>query len=342
MTTVMECTALSKDKAPTHLTLETLHRELNTMAMGVTSDRGGGEHGHLALVMTDEEYLELTNEEFEVPTHPGPNPEPGATQPIITENNRLHALAITEHKTYKDTETQLKAALLKAVPHTYIQELQDRKLGFATTTTKELLHHLDTNYGTVNFDDLTRNLEDMKKAWNGEAPIEDLWTQVQLARAYAEDHDPITEKAGIIAAVAIIKASGLFIDDLKAWNNKPNAGKTWITLKEHFNQANKNRLENPTVAHVGYAAKEANATDKTEDKENKKNRTNNSNNPFRNWNYCWSHGMNRSHNGHRCKFPLQGHIKGATINNTQNGSTVIVVGPRPQVGTEQQPEPQVN
>jgi hypothetical protein len=136
VTTVMECTALSKDKAPTHLTLETLHRELNTMAMGVTSDRGGGEHGHLAIVMSDEEYLALTNEEFEVPEHPGPNPEPGATQPIITENNRLHALALSTHKIYKDTETQLKAALLKAVPHTYIQELQDRKLGFATTTTK--------------------------------------------------------------------------------------------------------------------------------------------------------------------------------------------------------------
>jgi hypothetical protein len=310
--------------------------------MGVTSDRGGGDHGHLVLVMTDDEYLTLTDEEFIAPVHPGPHPEPGATQPIINENNRLHAAAILEHKIYKDTKTILKTALLKAVPHTYIQELQDRKLGFATTTTKQLLHHLDTNYGTVSFNDLTRNLENMKKAWNGEPPIEDLWTQIQLARAYAEDHDPITEKAAIMAAVTIIKGSGLFIDDLKTWNNKPIADKTWTTLKEHFNQANKNRLENPTIANVGYAAKETVTTDKTDDKENKKNRyNNNNNNPFRNWNYCWSHGMNKSHNGHRCKFPLQGHVKSATINNTQNGSTVIVIGTKQQVGTEPQPEPQV-
>jgi hypothetical protein len=39
------------------------------------------------------------------------------------------------------------------------EELQDQVLGFATVTTKQLLHHLDTNYGTISFKDLARNLE---------------------------------------------------------------------------------------------------------------------------------------------------------------------------------------
>ena len=147
-----------------------------------------------------------------------------------------------------------------------------------------------------------------------------------------------------MVAINIIKGSGLFTDDLKTWINKPIADKTWTTLKAHFNQANQMRLDIPTISNVGYAAKEAPPTDKTEekaeDKENRRNRTNNSNNPFQNWNYCWSHGMNKSHNGHRCKFPLQGHTKGATISNTQNGSTVIVTGNRAPLGPEPQPEPQ--
>jgi hypothetical protein len=43
-TLMMECTPLSKDVVPTHLTLATLHRELNTHTMGIPSNRGGGNH----------------------------------------------------------------------------------------------------------------------------------------------------------------------------------------------------------------------------------------------------------------------------------------------------------
>jgi hypothetical protein len=293
--------------------------------------------------MTNAEYLLLTEVEFIAPAHPGANSTPGATQPLITKNNRIHAAAIQEYKIYKDTETLLKTALLKAVPHTYINELKNRKLGFATVTTKQLLHHLDTNYGTVSFEDLARNLKNMNKAWNGEPPIKNLWTQITQAKAYAKDHDPITERATIMAAINIIKASGLFTDDLKTWINKPITDKTWTTLKTHFNQVNQNHLNNPTIANVGYAAKETPPMEKADDKENRRNRNNNnSNNSSTNWNYCWSHGLNKSHNGHRCKFLLHGHIKGATINNTQNGSTTIVIGNRTPLGPEPQPEPQVN
>ena len=101
----VECTPLSKEMAPTHLTLATLHRELNTHAASIESARGGGQHGHLALVMNDVAYMAIANQQFIAPVHPGPNPVPGNTQPQIIENNRLHAAALQEHKVYKDTET---------------------------------------------------------------------------------------------------------------------------------------------------------------------------------------------------------------------------------------------
>jgi hypothetical protein len=143
-----------------HLTLATLHRELNTVAMGVTSNRGGQNHGHLALVMTAPNYLALTNHAFIIPMHPGPNPQPGATQPQITENNCLHIAAIAEHKTYKDTENNLKQMILKAVPLTYIEELQDQLLCFSQVTPSTILEHLE-HYGTITFKDLALVLENM-------------------------------------------------------------------------------------------------------------------------------------------------------------------------------------
>jgi hypothetical protein len=124
-----DCTPLSKDARPTNLTLATFHRELNNYAMCIPSERGGGTHRHLALVISEVNYTTLTNVAFIHPVHPGPNPQPGATQPQITENNQLHAAAIAKYKTYHKTEVS--QMLLKAVPLTYIKELQDHQLGFA-------------------------------------------------------------------------------------------------------------------------------------------------------------------------------------------------------------------
>lgn len=319
MTTTMECTPLSQTKAPTHLTLATLHRELNTYAMGVTSNRGGGNHGHLALVTTAAAYLALTNQPFDIPVHPGPHPQPGATQPIITENNRLHTAAIAEHKTYKDTENALKQMILKAVPLTYIDELQDQLFGFAQITPVTILQHLDTNYGTVTLEDLAHNLETMHAKWSADKPIEVLWAQITQARSYAAAHDDITDKAAIMSAINNIETTGLFADDLKMWRNMEIATQTWPKLKQHFNQANRNRLMNATISNAGYTAK-GTPTAPTED-----NPRAQGNDEFRNWKYCWTHGLNRSHNSMQCRVPADGHNKEATINNMAQGCRSITL-----------------
>jgi hypothetical protein len=312
-TTTVECTPLSATTAPTHLTLALLHRQLNTHAMGVTSNRGGGNHGHLAIVMDAIKYLALTNVAFIAPVHPGPTPTPGATGPIITENNRLHAAAIIEHKLYKDTEATIKRMIIAAVPITYIGELQDQELGFATVTPQAILQHLDTNYGKITYDDLAENKASMNKQWTGDQPIEILWTQISQAKSYAANHNPITEKDTVMAAIDNLHASGLFPDDLKTWRNKPLVDQNWINLRDHFNQANTNRLQLQTVGGAGYTAKEDT---------NKENRA--GNDEFKNWKYCWSHGLNKSHAGKHCTAPLEGHIKEATLNNPLEGNRIIL------------------
>jgi hypothetical protein len=274
--------------------------------------------------VNDAAYLAIANVAYIAPVHPGPNPAPGNTQPQITENNRLHAAALLEHKTYKDTENQLKSMLIKAVPTIYIEELQDPVLGFATVTTRQLLQHLDDNYGTVTARDLARNMDQMTKQWTGDQPIENLWIQIQRAKIYAAQHDPITDKTAIRAAVTNLQATGLFTDDIKAWENKPIAEQTWVALKQHFNQANNHRLQNPTVADVGYAAKEI-PSNKEGEKENTSTQ-NRTGEPLTNWKYCWSHGLNKTHNSKQCRYPNQGHITTATLDDRQNGSLTIYAG----------------
>jgi hypothetical protein len=157
----------------------------------------------------------------------------------------------------------------------------------------------------------------MNKPWSGDQPIEDLWTQIATAKAYAATHNPITEADTVMAATDNLQASGLFADDLKTWRNKPIADQNWLNLKEHFNQANVNRLTMITVGGAGYTAKEdPNKENKAAYDELKE---------FKNWKYCWSHGLNKSHASKHCTAPLKGHCKEATINNTRDGNRIILV-----------------
>jgi hypothetical protein len=53
--------------------------------MSVSSYVGGGHHGHLSIIMTNEEYFAITGDVFPVPDNPGARPEAvvGMTAAVI-------------------------------------------------------------------------------------------------------------------------------------------------------------------------------------------------------------------------------------------------------------------
>jgi hypothetical protein len=57
---------------PTFEDLKVIRRLLNTNAMSVASYEGGGRHGHLGIIMTNEEYFATAVDVFPVPANPGP------------------------------------------------------------------------------------------------------------------------------------------------------------------------------------------------------------------------------------------------------------------------------
>ena len=57
---------------PTYDSLKTLKNELKSNATSVTSDLGGGGHGHLGIVLTPAEYAVISPIPYVRPVHPGP------------------------------------------------------------------------------------------------------------------------------------------------------------------------------------------------------------------------------------------------------------------------------
>jgi hypothetical protein len=70
---------------PTFEDLKLFRWLLNTNAMSVSSYVGGGCHGHLGIIMTNEEYFAIAADVFPVPNNPGASPEVvvGMTEAVI-------------------------------------------------------------------------------------------------------------------------------------------------------------------------------------------------------------------------------------------------------------------
>lgn len=59
------------NEIPTYEQIKTIKDELKTNAGTVQCDLGGGQHGHLGLLLTDNEYSTLSATPYIRPTHPG-------------------------------------------------------------------------------------------------------------------------------------------------------------------------------------------------------------------------------------------------------------------------------
>ena len=58
--------------APTYSKLREINDQIKGNASSVSSELRGGAHGHLGLVLTDDEYVNITATLYICPAHPGP------------------------------------------------------------------------------------------------------------------------------------------------------------------------------------------------------------------------------------------------------------------------------
>ena len=108
---------------PTYAALKTLKLELMANASRVTSDLGGGSHGHLGLVLTPTEYQRITNTPYAKPAHPGTLTIPaGTTQHEATRLTSDHDENIRLFRESLELEKVLINLACNALDDTYYTE----------------------------------------------------------------------------------------------------------------------------------------------------------------------------------------------------------------------------
>jgi hypothetical protein len=93
-----------------------------------------------------------------------PFTKPVATPPADDDST------ITEDD-YNAMESKLIQQLLATIEPTFITALEDAEVGFAMGTSKQILQHLITEYGTITFNELAANIDALNEPWNSEQPI---------------------------------------------------------------------------------------------------------------------------------------------------------------------------
>jgi hypothetical protein len=131
---------------PTFEDLKVIWRLLNTKDMSVASYKGGGRHGHLGILMTNEEYFAIAVDVFPVPNNPGPSAAvvAGMTAAVIAETTRLHREATQVYHTYHNLDQAIKKLIIESFDDAYLNALSDKIVGCANCTSLQLLTHLLT------------------------------------------------------------------------------------------------------------------------------------------------------------------------------------------------------
>jgi hypothetical protein len=127
--------------------------------MNVASYEGGGRHGHLGIIMTNEEYFAIAANVSPVPNNSGPSAAAvaGMTAAITSETTRLHREATQVYRTYHNVDQVIKKLIIESFDDAYLNALSDEIVGYADCTSLQLLTHLLTYHAMIAPTEITQN-----------------------------------------------------------------------------------------------------------------------------------------------------------------------------------------
>ena len=135
----------------------------NTALLSTTL--GGGQHGHIDIIMAPQLYKTLVNTPYKRLPDPciTPNHVTGASTAIRKNDFLVHKeerRIYDNHQTMKDA---LKSIIINAVDEVYIGKLRNKHTGYLGITARDLLDHLLDRYGKITPADVKECKNEMRK-----------------------------------------------------------------------------------------------------------------------------------------------------------------------------------
>ncbi len=150
--------------------LTILEKELITILAGIPTALGGGNFGHVGVIMEAKAYSTMTKgTAFENPANPGVYPAGLAANAAATVRARAeaeHKELINQFKTFEGVHQGMKDLILEAVDNEYLIEIEHETLGYLNRTPRQMLDHFLARGGALNFADTKELLAKRDREWN--------------------------------------------------------------------------------------------------------------------------------------------------------------------------------
>ena len=221
---------------PTSHDLTILEKELIAILAGIPTALGGGNFGHVGVIMEAAAYLTMTaGTAFVDPANPGVYPAGLAANAAATIRARAeaeHKELINQFETFEGVRQGVKDLILEAVDNEYLIEIEHETLGYLNQTPRQMLDHLLARGGALDFADTKELLAERDGEWNVSENPQLYFNRVEKAMKgllrNGITSDP-NERRDI--ALFYLKATGEFDAAVREWETKPTANKTWANIK---------------------------------------------------------------------------------------------------------------
>jgi hypothetical protein len=221
---------------PDYASISSMVQTMYGNAASLPTTLGGGQHGHVGLIMTPILYATLSDTNYESPDNPGNN----IVQPAGRVMDREHQWH--EHKEAKrifsnnqNMDDALKAQVINNIDDTYLNERQNKYTGYMGVSTRDLFDHLLDRYGKITPADIAECKRRINEALDSTHPIDIYFQTIDECIQYAADGQvAFTPDQILQTAYHTISTSGFYNDACKEWRKKTTADRTWPLFKSFF------------------------------------------------------------------------------------------------------------
>ena len=229
---------------PDYAAIRILQKQTNQNLSAIQSNLGCGTKGLVWLATTPAVYSTISETAVIPPPNPGSAPNPAAITAAasakeITAIHSAHDLQVKLYEEYMAADRLSVKLLTAAVEDIFTASICDETTGYSSVTTRDFFQHLLTEYNEIDDPALSENQKKLGAPYDANLPIETLWSNITECVAYAvAGSSPFTGKQITSAAITALSASGVFLDDIKKWNDLHlNDRNTYIKLKTFFSKA---------------------------------------------------------------------------------------------------------
>ena len=225
-----------------------LYKEVKINAQTVPTTLGGGQLGYLALVVPPAIYNTIpTSAPFVRPVDPGvftPTPMTGVATRAGGGPPPLSAADITTLKYAWDerkrqyneaqaVESTLRKQIVKAIDNDYLRPIRNTTTYMITHSIPDIFQFLQNTYGKITTGELEQKEMTVKDlVYDPETNVDNVFNKIDdLQDICVLTKNTKTDTQLMNMAYLIFQKTGIFMDSLRRWNQKPPVDKNYPNLK---------------------------------------------------------------------------------------------------------------